>query len=96
MNEIAAAGMASILVPLPFAADDHQRKNAEALVSDAGRRAWCPISEMNGERLFREVEALRNASRGVNRDAQQCSPVCQARRSRASRRRYGGGGAERR
>src|ERR1039458_5837615 len=29
--EIAAAGRAAVLVPFPFAADDHQRHNAEAL-----------------------------------------------------------------
>ena len=29
--ELAAAGKASVLVPLPTAADDHQRKNAEVL-----------------------------------------------------------------
>jgi len=31
--ELAAAGMPAILIPLPSSADDHQRKNAEALVS---------------------------------------------------------------
>lgn len=58
VNEIAAAGMPSILVPLPFAADDHQRKNAQTLV-DAGAARMILDGEMNGERLFREVEALR-------------------------------------
>src|SRR5262249_37018256 len=29
--EIAAAGKAAIMIPLPTAADDHQRKNAEAM-----------------------------------------------------------------
>ncbi len=29
--EVAAAGRAAIMVPFPGAADDHQRKNAEAL-----------------------------------------------------------------
>jgi UDP-N-acetylglucosamine--N-acetylmuramyl-(pentapeptide) pyrophosphoryl-undecaprenol N-acetylglucosamine transferase len=48
----------SILVPLPYAADDHQRRNAEKLV-DAGAARMVLDSEMNGERLFREVEALR-------------------------------------
>jgi len=33
LAEIAAAGKASILIPLPTATDDHQRKNAEALSS---------------------------------------------------------------
>lgn len=57
--EIAAAGMPSLLVPLPFAADDHQRKNAEALV-EAGAARMVLDSEMTGERLFQEVEELRN------------------------------------
>jgi len=59
VSEIAAGGMASILVPLPFAADDHQRKNAQALV-DAGAARMVLDAEMDGERLFREVELLRN------------------------------------
>lgn len=59
LSEIAAARMPSLLVPLPFAADDHQRKNAEALVIERGAR-MVPDSEMNGERLFHEVETLRN------------------------------------
>jgi UDP-N-acetylglucosamine--N-acetylmuramyl-(pentapeptide) pyrophosphoryl-undecaprenol N-acetylglucosamine transferase len=33
LAEIAAAGKASILIPLPTATDDHQRKNAESLES---------------------------------------------------------------
>jgi UDP-N-acetylglucosamine--N-acetylmuramyl-(pentapeptide) pyrophosphoryl-undecaprenol N-acetylglucosamine transferase len=58
LNEIAAAGMASVLVPLPFAADDHQKENAKALV-EAGAARMISDSEMSGERLFREIEALR-------------------------------------
>ena len=58
VGEIAAAGMASILVPFPFAADDHQRRNAEAL-SSAGAARMIPDAELTGERLFQEVEALR-------------------------------------
>jgi UDP-N-acetylglucosamine--N-acetylmuramyl-(pentapeptide) pyrophosphoryl-undecaprenol N-acetylglucosamine transferase len=63
VGEIAAAGMPSILVPFPFAADDHQRKNAEALSrTDAARTV--PDAELTGERLFNEVESLRtNADR---------------------------------
>ena len=59
VNELSAAGMASILVPLPFAADDHQRKNAEALVAANAARMLLN-AELTGERLFREVEALRH------------------------------------
>ncbi len=36
--ELAAAGKASLMVPLPTAADDHQRKNAEALVRAGAAR----------------------------------------------------------
>jgi UDP-N-acetylglucosamine--N-acetylmuramyl-(pentapeptide) pyrophosphoryl-undecaprenol N-acetylglucosamine transferase len=60
IGEIAAAGMPSILVPLPYAADDHQRKNAEALVSSGGARMVLD-KELTGERLFREVELMRTS-----------------------------------
>jgi UDP-N-acetylglucosamine--N-acetylmuramyl-(pentapeptide) pyrophosphoryl-undecaprenol N-acetylglucosamine transferase len=56
--ELAAAGMPSILVPLPFAADDHQRKNAEAFVK-AGAAGMVLDGELSGERLYAEVEQLR-------------------------------------
>jgi UDP-N-acetylglucosamine--N-acetylmuramyl-(pentapeptide) pyrophosphoryl-undecaprenol N-acetylglucosamine transferase len=51
--------MPSILVPLPFAADDHQRRNAEAFV-EAGAARMVLDRELTGERLFQEVEALRS------------------------------------
>ena len=58
VNEIAAAGMPAVLTPFPFAADDHQRRNAEALVN-AGAARMVLDREMNGTRLFEEVERLR-------------------------------------
>jgi len=58
INEIAAARMASVLVPLPFAADDHQRRNAEVLLEAAAAHMVLD-REMNGERLFQEIESLR-------------------------------------
>ncbi len=58
VNEIAAAGMPALLVPFPFAADDHQRRNAEALVH-AGAAGMVLDGEMNGQKLFAEVERLR-------------------------------------
>jgi len=48
--EIAAAGLPSILVPFPHAADDHQTKNARFL-SDAGAAVLVPQSELTPERL---------------------------------------------
>jgi UDP-N-acetylglucosamine--N-acetylmuramyl-(pentapeptide) pyrophosphoryl-undecaprenol N-acetylglucosamine transferase len=49
--------MASILIPFPFAADDHQKRNAEALVQ-AGAARMILDQELTGERLFAEVSGL--------------------------------------
>jgi UDP-N-acetylglucosamine--N-acetylmuramyl-(pentapeptide) pyrophosphoryl-undecaprenol N-acetylglucosamine transferase len=55
--ELAAAGRPALLVPFPFAADQHQLRNAQAL-ERAGAARLAPDQEFNGERLFREVTAL--------------------------------------
>jgi UDP-N-acetylglucosamine--N-acetylmuramyl-(pentapeptide) pyrophosphoryl-undecaprenol N-acetylglucosamine transferase len=60
VNEIAAAGMASVLIPLPFAADDHQKENAKTLL-EAGAARMVLDRDLSGERLFREVEDLRKS-----------------------------------
>ncbi len=52
--ELAAAGKPSILVPFPFAAGDHQKKNAEAFVRSGAARL-VEDREMDGPRLFDEV-----------------------------------------
>jgi UDP-N-acetylglucosamine--N-acetylmuramyl-(pentapeptide) pyrophosphoryl-undecaprenol N-acetylglucosamine transferase len=56
--ELAAAGKPSILVPLPTAADQHQLRNAEAF-QKAGASILVLDREMDGGRLFEEVEKLR-------------------------------------
>jgi UDP-N-acetylglucosamine--N-acetylmuramyl-(pentapeptide) pyrophosphoryl-undecaprenol N-acetylglucosamine transferase len=56
--ELAAAGKPSILVPLPTAADEHQLRNAEAF-QKAGAAVLVLDREMDGGRLFEEVEKLR-------------------------------------
>jgi UDP-N-acetylglucosamine--N-acetylmuramyl-(pentapeptide) pyrophosphoryl-undecaprenol N-acetylglucosamine transferase len=48
--EITAMGVASILVPYPYAADDHQRRNAEILAS-AGAARTILDRELDGRRL---------------------------------------------
>jgi UDP-N-acetylglucosamine--N-acetylmuramyl-(pentapeptide) pyrophosphoryl-undecaprenol N-acetylglucosamine transferase len=58
MAELAAAGKPSILVPLPTAADQHQLRNAEAF-QKAGASVLVLDREMDGGRLFEEVEKLR-------------------------------------
>jgi UDP-N-acetylglucosamine--N-acetylmuramyl-(pentapeptide) pyrophosphoryl-undecaprenol N-acetylglucosamine transferase len=57
LAELAAAGRTAILVPLPTAADDHQRKNAEAFVRH-GAAVMVEQKELTGERLAEQVLAL--------------------------------------
>ncbi len=58
--ELAAAGKPSILVPFPFAADQHQSRNAEAMAR-AGGAVVVEDHAMSGERLFAEVRKLAEA-----------------------------------
>lgn len=55
--ELAAAGKASIMIPLPTAADDHQRKNAEAL-QNAGAAKMILQKDLDGENLAGEIRDL--------------------------------------
>ncbi len=55
--EIAAAGRPAIFVPFPKATDDHQRRNAEALVK-AGAAVMVPESELTSARLVDTVVGL--------------------------------------
>lgn len=57
--EIAAAGKPSILVPFPFAADDHQKKNAEVLAG-AGAARLVEDRDFTGQRLFEEAMRMRD------------------------------------
>jgi UDP-N-acetylglucosamine--N-acetylmuramyl-(pentapeptide) pyrophosphoryl-undecaprenol N-acetylglucosamine transferase len=71
--EIAAVGIASILVPWPNAAEDHQTANARAL-ADRDGAILIPEAELSVDRLQKELsrladpairEALGTSSRGV-------------------------------
>jgi len=55
--EIAAAGKACIMVPLPSAADDHQRKNAEAMQKNGAVRMILQ-PDLSRERLASEIIGL--------------------------------------
>lgn len=48
--ELAAAGIGALLVPYPYAVDDHQTANAQFLVNH-GAAIWVPQSELNAQRL---------------------------------------------
>src|SRR5689334_922800 len=63
VSELAAAGKPSILVPFPFAADDHQTRNAEAM-ERGGAARLVRDGEMTGEKLFATIVEL-TGSAGV-------------------------------
>jgi UDP-N-acetylglucosamine--N-acetylmuramyl-(pentapeptide) pyrophosphoryl-undecaprenol N-acetylglucosamine transferase len=57
--ELIAGGKASIMIPFPFAADDHQRKNGEAMEL-AGAARMIVQKSLTGTRLAEEIRVLVN------------------------------------
>jgi len=57
LGELCAVGRPSILVPYPFAADDHQLKNARSL-ERRGAAVALPQDEATAERIASEIERL--------------------------------------
>ena len=55
--ELIAAGKASVMIPFPLAADDHQRKNAEALEA-AGAGKMILQQDLSAERLAEVITTL--------------------------------------
>jgi len=59
VSEISAVGLAALLIPYPWAIDDHQAKNAEVLVS--ANAAWMRRQErMSAESLAKDLIELMN------------------------------------
>jgi len=78
--ELAAAGVASILVPFPFAVDDHQTHNARFL-SGRGAAWLLPQSELSAEKLAQLLRDLVNDEQGREKlaaMAQQARGVAKA------------------
>jgi len=83
--ELAAAGVASILIPFPFAVDDHQTHNARFL-SERGAAVLLPQTELSAEKLAQllrgldreKLAAMAQQARGVAKAdaAQQVAQVC--------------------
>jgi UDP-N-acetylglucosamine--N-acetylmuramyl-(pentapeptide) pyrophosphoryl-undecaprenol N-acetylglucosamine transferase len=67
--EVTAAGKPAIFVPLPTAADDHQRHNAETL-AEVGAARLLPQAELTAERLVEEIASLLNDRPGLAKMAQ--------------------------
>jgi UDP-N-acetylglucosamine--N-acetylmuramyl-(pentapeptide) pyrophosphoryl-undecaprenol N-acetylglucosamine transferase len=61
LAELTALGKPAILVPYPYAADDHQRRNAEALVA-RGAAVMILDQQVTGEKLAAEIARLRDDS----------------------------------
>ena len=57
VSELAAAGKPSILVPFPFAADNHQTRNAQAM-ERGGASRLVRDAEMTGEKLVETVSRI--------------------------------------
>ena len=55
--EVTAAGKPAIFIPFPRAADDHQRRNAEA-IANAGAAVLIPESELTPQKLAQVVTEL--------------------------------------
>jgi UDP-N-acetylglucosamine--N-acetylmuramyl-(pentapeptide) pyrophosphoryl-undecaprenol N-acetylglucosamine transferase len=55
--ELAAVGVAAILVPYPYAVDDHQTRNAAHCVAQ-GAAVLIAEQELSPERLARELQSL--------------------------------------
>jgi UDP-N-acetylglucosamine--N-acetylmuramyl-(pentapeptide) pyrophosphoryl-undecaprenol N-acetylglucosamine transferase len=66
LAEITAAGKPAVLVPLPTATDDHQRKNAQVL-AEAGAAEVIDQRELSGNRLAVLVFALAADAEGRRR-----------------------------
>jgi UDP-N-acetylglucosamine--N-acetylmuramyl-(pentapeptide) pyrophosphoryl-undecaprenol N-acetylglucosamine transferase len=83
VSELAAAGKPSILIPFPFAADQHQLKNAEAF-ERAGAACKSLDRDWTGQRLFefvRELSADRTRLNAMGECARKLSHPAAAQRA---------------
>ena len=60
--ELSVIGTPAVLVPLPIATNDHQRRNAEELAA-AGRASVVPDGEFDGPRVLAELERMSASQR---------------------------------
>ena len=66
VSELAAAGVAAILVPFPAAVDDHQTRNAAYLTENGAGRLW-PQHELDDVALAETIEGWIVDARGGRR-----------------------------
>jgi UDP-N-acetylglucosamine--N-acetylmuramyl-(pentapeptide) pyrophosphoryl-undecaprenol N-acetylglucosamine transferase len=80
VSELAAAGKPSILVPFPYAADNHQTHNAQAM-ERGGAARLVRDAELTGERLFEAVTQLMADLEAMGKAARRFSKPGAARRA---------------
>ena len=59
VSELCLKGLPSILIPYPYATDDHQTWNARAL-ADEGAAVFIPDADLKGENLLEEILDLKS------------------------------------
>jgi UDP-N-acetylglucosamine--N-acetylmuramyl-(pentapeptide) pyrophosphoryl-undecaprenol N-acetylglucosamine transferase len=66
ITELENMGKPALLIPYPYAADDHQRLNAEEVARGGGARVLLN-QELTGKRLFEEIERFRKNPEMIQR-----------------------------
>ena len=59
MSEICVSGLASLLIPYPYAAADHQRKNAQEM-AEQGAALYLEDKECTAESFMEKLEEIIN------------------------------------
>jgi UDP-N-acetylglucosamine--N-acetylmuramyl-(pentapeptide) pyrophosphoryl-undecaprenol N-acetylglucosamine transferase len=80
VSELAAAGKPAILVPFPFAADDHQTRNAEVMERE-GAAKLIPDRELRGPKLVVAVRELAAHLPALGENARRLAKPGAARRA---------------
>jgi UDP-N-acetylglucosamine--N-acetylmuramyl-(pentapeptide) pyrophosphoryl-undecaprenol N-acetylglucosamine transferase len=72
ISEIAATGLPSILIPYPYAIDDHQTANASYL-ADAGAGVLLPQQQLTAGLLAETINSVKGKLEQMSLAAQQCA-----------------------
>ena len=72
LAELAVFALPGILIPFPYAADDHQTRNAE-IFAGAGGAILLKESEISGDVLARKIEELIGDTQKLRRMSENCS-----------------------
>ncbi|UZQ55411.1 undecaprenyldiphospho-muramoylpentapeptide beta-N-acetylglucosaminyltransferase [Trichothermofontia sichuanensis B231] len=74
LTELAITGTPSILIPYPYAAEDHQTYNAQ-IFADAGAALWLPQSQLTPELLREKVLSLLQAEGALAQMAKRAQAI---------------------